>query len=375
MTEKNKSASAHARALSRLGAAKGGRARSAAMSPEERQDLARVAAQARWGERDIVLTEGDNPLPRATHVGTLPIGNVEIPCAVLDDGRRVLTQAGFLQAIGRADRLGRGMGGVGTDLPPFLDAANLKDFISEDLRWSSRPVVYKALAGGGNRGVAHGYVAELLPNVCRVFLDARDAGALLKSQEHIARACDLLVRGLSTLGIIALIDECTGYQYERDRNELRQILSMFIAAELLPWAERFPKDFYRHMFRLRGWPWSPVNNKRTQYAGVLTNQLIYERLPPGVLEELRRKNPKNENGNRNHKHHQYLTREAGHPVLDRQIIGVTFLMKGAETWADFEKAFKRACADTPEGRIGAPGVDSPETATARSADADSKDDK
>ena len=43
----------HAVALSRLGARKGGLARAAALSPQERKEIARKAAQARWkGRKD-----------------------------------------------------------------------------------------------------------------------------------------------------------------------------------------------------------------------------------------------------------------------------------------------------------------------------------
>jgi len=269
-----------------------------------------------------------------------------IPCAVLEDGRRVLTQQGFLQALGRARAAKGGTGASVTTvdkLPAFLAAANLKPFISQDLIESTTPIRFRNPKGGK----AFGYPAELLPRVCQVYLDARDAKKLVKSQDPIAIKCDILIRGLATVGIIALVDEATGYQYDRDRQALNKILEAYIAKELLPWAKRFPDEFYRQLFRLRGWPYSPPSPKRPQYVGKLTNQLVYEQLPPGVLDELRAKNPRDDKGRLKHKHHQFLTEDIGNPHLERHIASVTTLMRAAANWKLFERLFARAFPKGP----------------------------
>jgi hypothetical protein len=135
----------------------------------------------------------------------LTVGDRVIAAAVLDTKKRVLTQETFLQAMGRA---GKAKGGTGSvqkievvdGRPPFLAAKNLDPFISEDLLQSTTPIVFRSLKGGR----AFGYEAQLLPKVCDVYLKARDAKALLPGQRHIARACDVLMRGLAHVGIIAL---------------------------------------------------------------------------------------------------------------------------------------------------------------------------
>ena len=274
----------------------------------------------------------------------LKIGNVEIPCYVLEDGTRVLTQYGFYEAIGRSGKPARGRGSSLENIAPFLALQNLKPFIDDELINSTRPIKFLADKGG----TAWGYRAEILPKVCEVYLKARDAGVLLKSQEKFAMACDLIMRGLAHVGIIALVDEVTGYQYERDRDALNKILEAYIAKELLPWAKRFPDEFYKELFRLRGWRYSPMTVKKPQYVGKLTNQLVYEKLPPGVLDELRRKNPKNEKGHRLHRHHQFLTEDIGDPHLERQLIAVTTLMKVSPNWRKFEGMFRRAFPKGPE---------------------------
>src|SRR4051794_5618590 len=114
------------------------------MSPEERTESARRAARARWGK------EEEGVIPRATHEAVVSIGEIAISCAVLDNGMRVLTQEAFLLAIGRSATPYAGTGSVAKgveELPPFLAAENIKSFVSEELRRSSKPQIFMSLIG------------------------------------------------------------------------------------------------------------------------------------------------------------------------------------------------------------------------------------
>lgn len=275
---------------------------------------------------------------RATHVGDLNIGDIAIKSAVLDDGRRVLNRTTFIRAIGRT---GKAKGGRRYDdefsMPVFLTAQNLQPFIGDELREYLEPVIYRF-----KNSEMIGYRAELLPLTCGVFLDAEEAGELQPNQQHIADTCKILIRGFATVGIIALVDEATGYQEERDRDALHKILEAYIAKELLPWTKRFPDEFYQELFRLRGWQYSPVTVKRPKFVGKLTNEIVYERLPNGVLEELQHLNPVVENGNRKHKHHQFLSADIGNPHLEKHLAVVTALMRASPTWQHFQRLLERA---------------------------------
>lgn len=271
----------------------------------------------------------------------LIIGGIEIPCYVLDDETRVLSQQGFLRAIGRARKARAGQGAQGVDnLPTFLSAHNLKPFISNALRGSTSPILFQV---SGGKTIAYGYKAELLPEVCEVYLKARDAGMLAGNQLHIARQADILIRALATVGIIALVDEATGYQEIRAKKALAEILEKFIAKDLRPWTRTFPPEFYSEIFRLKGWP-GPDGVKRPSVIGHYTNDIVYDRLAPGVLDELKRLNPPIAPGRRKHKNFQWLTGDVGHPKLKEHLIGVMALMRAAPDhgWANFKRILARS---------------------------------
>jgi len=313
---------------------KGGIARAQALSSEKRIEIARIAAESRWSNVPKAITE--------TRV--LKIGDAEIPCAVLEDQRRVLTQEGVLHAIGRAKKAKGGQGASVVDNPPaFLAAKNLRPFISEDLIRSTTPILFRAFS---ERGAvrAFGYDARLLPEICKVFVDAKQARKLLPSQLHIAEKCELLLKALAGIGIIALVDEVTGHQAQRDRADLQKILEKYINPELipLPWTKRFPEEFYKELFRLHRWQYSPPSVKRPRLLSSLTARLVYKQLPPGVWEELKRVNPANDKGLRKHLHWRHLSKDIGNEHLANQLIAVTTLMRSAPNWRAFERLFERA---------------------------------
>lgn len=278
-------------------------------------------------------------LPKATHEGAIRIGDSEIRCAVLDTGQRVLTQSDVMRALGRARQAkGRQYYDADVNLPAFLTAKNLKPFISQDLEVASSQIEFKPQKG--NR--AFGYAADLLPKVCGVYIDAAESGVLTRNQEPIATKAKILLRGFATVGITALVDEATGYQEVRDRRALQAILDAFLRKELAAWAKRFPDEFYQEMFRLRNWQWRGMKINRPSVVGKYTNDLVYERLAPNILDELQRRNPKDEHGHRKAKHHQWLTEDVGHPALAQHLYAIIGFMRASTTWEQFHRMVQRA---------------------------------
>jgi P63C domain len=307
------------------GKARGGHARAQSLSKSERTNIAKRAARERW-RADV---------PKAVYSGEIHIGDLDIPCCVLEDGTRLLTQFGFLQVIGRSPRPAAGRGSSVEKVAPFLDLDNLKPFVSKELEDSTRPIIFQTSTGTR----AFGYKAEILPKVCDVYLAARNANALLSSQSKFAKACEIVVRGLAHVGIVALVDEATGYQKDRARDALSRILEAFVAKELQPWVKTFPGDFYEQMFRLRGLPYPNESIKKPQYFGHLTNDVVYRRLAPGVWLELKKEAERH--GKQHGKLHQRLTPDLGHPKLRELLASVTTIMKLSGEWGDFKDKLDR----------------------------------
>ncbi|MGO9237112.1 MAG: P63C domain-containing protein [Methylocella sp.] len=304
---------------------RGGKSRAEKLSGDQRREIASTAAKARWSE--------SANLPKATHTGTLRIDDAEIPCAVLSDGTRLLTQAGFLGALGRSPKPKGRSQQVTDGLPPFLATKSLKTVISQEIIDTTVPVAFVTPTGGK----ALGFKAELLPKVCDIFLQARAENLLMTQQLPIAEKCEMLVRALAKVGIVALVDEATGFQNERDRDELHRLLSVYLAEERLAWAKRFPDEFYKQIYRLKNWRW-PVGKAKTPYLGHITNDIVYERLPPGVIDKLRELNPTHEETKRRKwKHHQFLSPEVGQPDLRDHILQILPIMKISKDWNVFKR--------------------------------------
>lgn len=310
------------------GKARGGYARAAKLSIERRKTIAREAAKVRWSGN----------FPVSVGEGRIKIGDKNIACAVLSDGRRIITQADFLRTLSRSRSPKAGTGVLSTvdELPFFLQAEALKPFISDELVASTKPIFYITTSGAK----AVGYDAQLLTKTCEVYLRYRDAlltegHKIPKQYEKIFIACDITMRSLAGVAIIALIDEATGYQYQRPKDALERILEAFIAKELRPWVHTFPEDYYRELFRLRGQDYNPSSVKRPMYFGHLTNDIIYARLAPHVLQELRRRGERTASGRLRYHHHRRLTEDIGHPKLRELLASVVTIMKLSSNYPEF----------------------------------------
>jgi hypothetical protein len=306
------------------GRAKGGMARMAALPKRERRALGRKAADARWSDEIKQATHGSPDHP-------LKIGDIEIPCYVLEDGQRVIMQGGMMTALDM--KQGTAGRGGGDRLAKFIATKSVSPFVSSELvKVITSPIRFRVGAS-----LAYGYEATILADICDAVLKAREGGELNYQQEHIAQRCEVLVRAFARVGIIALVDEATGYQRDRAKDALARILEAFIAKELQPYVRTFPADFYQEIFRLRGMQYPTATVQRPRYFGLLTNDIVYNRLAPGVLDELKKVNPKDEaTGRRKWKHFRWLTKNTGYPKLREHLGAVVATMKLSTDWYDFK---------------------------------------
>jgi hypothetical protein len=308
----------------------GGIARAEKLSSEERKSIAQAAARARWS------------VEQATHSGVLKIGGMTFPCSVLSDGTRILTQSDFMTGMGMyySGWVAKNRPeGQAADVPHFLAFKSLNPFIEKHLG-DLQSIVIKYRTEKGS--VAHGIKAEIIPKICEVWMDAEENGNLGGRQKQIAGRAKMLIRALAHVGIVALVDEATGYQDVRNKEALQALLDAFLRKEFAAWAKRFPDEFYKEIFRLRGWEWNRLSVKRPILVGKLTNDLVYERLAPGILDELESRNPKDESGRRKGTHHQWLTEDVGHPALAQHLHAIIGLMRASSAWKQFHNLLDKA---------------------------------
>lgn len=272
--------------------------------------------------------------------GELKLGGVSVPCYVLEDGTRVLSGRKMQEILRIVDG-----NTSGTKLPQFLANSAIKPFIfnEKDAAHFEPIICYK-----GKQQI-NGYEATVLPDICEAILKARRSGVKLTERQMIvATQCEILLSAFAKVGIIALVDEATGYQYDRERFELHKILAAYISDEILKWQLTFTDDFYKEVYRLWGLPFIPkyIKNKPS-FIGKLTTKYIYEQLPKGVVDKIKEKTGKTEKGNWKYKWHQSLTPEIGREHLKKQIIEVTTLMSISQTKEEFDDLFQRKYHSKP----------------------------
>jgi hypothetical protein len=302
---------------------KGGIARSEKLSPEERSSIAREAAKRRWEE----------PTPKAMFGAAdkpIKIADIEVPCYVLDDGRRVITTTGILDTLqmARGGAMVKGM----NRFELFASRDRIRPFVSDNLfERLKNPIKFRV-----GQFMANGFDSDTLIELAEAVIKADDAGVLQTQQKAIAFQCRVITASLTRVGLIALIDEATGYQEKREKDELQQILTAYLLPEHRPWMQTIPSEFTSEVYRVYGWK-RHASNRGPRYAGKLIRQLIYERMPKPVLPKLDEINPSNGRYQRKHKHHQFLTEKQGLDHFRSQVITVMTLLRISKNKSEFKR--------------------------------------
>lgn len=277
-------------------------------------------------------------MTKITHDGEIKLGNTTIKCYVLEDGRRVLSGREMQRALHMVDDTEPNSKTAGTRLNRYMNQASLKPFIYKDKSFN----YYEPIDCYDGKKPVKGYEASVLVSICNAFLEARRNIPLGNRQEIIAKQCEILIGGFAELGLIALIDEATGYQHDREKDALQKIINAYVCEELRAWQKTFPDVYYKEIFRLRGWDYTVKGiNRRPGVVGTWTNQLIYEQLPEGVFEELKRVTPKTKTGNYAARFFQSLKPNTGEHDLRLQIQTVITLLQASDTWDEFIEKFNK----------------------------------
>lgn len=278
---------------------KGGEARAAALSDEERSQIAKKGAAARWNkappepeelpEQEVEeVLEPIPAMPIARWRGTLNIVGLDVPCYVLDDGQKIIGRTSATELL-------TGIKGGGA-LEKYIAVRALEPFINKDLVLE-RFVPFRLPEVEGLEKAVKGLPADLMIEVCQGFVAALqsslDANSphpkLTDRQVQMAIKASMFLSACAKIGLEALIDEATGYQYERAEDALQVKLRAFIADELRAWEKTFPDELWAEFGRLTGWQGSL--NSRPKWWGKLVIELIYDTLDPDVAEFLKNNKP------------------------------------------------------------------------------------
>lgn len=304
---------------------RGGFARAQALSPAKRSQIAEKAARARWdGISEVEYGSDDKPLR---------LGDIELACYVLKDElhTRVFSYSGFIEALGLTKR--------GGELQKFVEQSGLEKYLpKEALDALADPVAFSPPGGGR----ANGYPVTLLVDLCAAILEARRYWQLPAHYRMAEFRAEVILKAVGKTGIIALVDEVTGYDARRTET-LQAILTAYLRAELAVWSKRFPDEFYKEIYRLRGWPWKGRGFNPPGVVAHYTKDLIYARLAPNILKELEKRNPVIGPGKgRPVKHHQLLTDEVGYPALETHLYTVIKFMNASDEWDPMMRLVDRA---------------------------------
>ena len=205
----------------------------------------------------------------ATHKGNIKIGDLELECYVLSDKRRVFVKKAMGNAFGLQSKGGNAF------TKTMTQGNTIRSILGDEiLNKIDNPIVFSKSEKSKTQGSYHGYEADILIEICDAIFQGNKEGKLHTSQEFLAKQSEILIRSFAKVGVIALIDEVTGYQEDRNRQALQEILDSYLSKEFSPWAKRFPDEFYKEIFRLKGLDYNSLSTKRPQYIGIITNNIV-----------------------------------------------------------------------------------------------------
>lgn len=253
--------------------------------------------------QDKTAIEVEPKMPKAEFWGELEIGDTILPCYVLDSGERVFSLKGIVSGL---------IGTEGGQLAEYIKVKSLKPFLSEELTPAENdqiPALFQFDTGGeGFTKFAFGLSVEKFMDLCAAYSSAAESSEvkLTERQKQIAVKANAFLRACAKVGIVALVDEATGYQYERAQDALKFKLNLYLQEEMRKWEKTFPDQLWVEFGRLTKWT-GPVT-QRPKYWGKLVMELVYGYLDPDVAAWLKTNAPKPISG---HNYHQWLSSQYG----------------------------------------------------------------
>lgn len=191
-------------------------------------------------------------------------------------------------------------------------------------------------------------------DMCQEYVDSLGKGLLLKTQMHLAVQASRMLCAFAKVGIIALVDEATGYQAQRAACELSFAYRAILLESQRDWDLMWPAECVVALCSLHGVRY--IGGSYPHFLASTFDRLYRAILGDAVVDELKRRNPEPKFGTN---HHQWLTPEA-REVVRRNIDIVTLLARQSgskdEFWARIDNQFRDESLQlglyVPQRRIG-----------------------
>jgi len=245
-------------------------------------------------EEEEIDFEAALKIPKATHWGELPIGDALLPAYVLETGERVFAIKGVMVGLIEIE---------GGPLAEYLMVKKLKPYLPSDLIPDDNSNIAALIEfDTGTKGFARhalGMPVEKFMDLCVAYSTAYEKGELTERQQKIAVNANRFLRATAKVGIVALVDEVTGYQYDRPLDALQLKLKLYLEEEMREWEATFPDELWIEFQRLTHWK-GPLH-LRPKWWGKLVNELIYDYLDSDVFNWLRNNAPRPRKGQNYHK--------------------------------------------------------------------------
>ena len=245
-----------------IGRAKGGVRRAEVLSAEQKKEIAKKAATARWGARPFRVFRSGNFLEKF---------GIDVDCYVLDDPQKtaVISKRGMGEAIGFSRR--------GDRLTAFINSQAMENMIGRELREKiENPIVFQRLGSAAENPISdttHGYDVTILVDICEAVLTAFRAGKLkgIRYQAMIKQA-QIILSASARNGMKQLVYALAGYSPTSE--EVIEAFKLYVREEAKKYEAEFPNEIYIQWHRLYNIP-VPVRGKPWQFKHLTIKHIYY----------------------------------------------------------------------------------------------------
>jgi len=179
---------------------------------------------------------------------------------------------------------------------------------------------------------------------CKAVGEARRAHKIAgEAFLEYAESCERFLAAAADIGLVALIDEATGYIREKQKHEYRDLFRDFIREQMRDWEKEFPDEFFDGIYKIYNLR-RESNKNHPQFFAKFIRKYVYHPLADShgvLLSMLDDKNPVIGKG-RKHKLHQFLDEKVGLTKLRAHVWKVVGILSSVNTKAGFQKGFRNA---------------------------------